>query len=157
MKLLVKCSIRFGTLLLALIITSCWSTKQVKQVRWRGYTFQLSESDGGATTSFLWKVTAHYPGLLGTREAELFEAYGGPFLTDIQVEDSTLVLLADHNGRSERIVLELQHIDAFLDDPIQYQRSTLKQSNPFYREPEFIKAEREIEQQIDLETAQRRQ
>ena len=157
MTMFMKLHLRFGILLLALLTCSCWATKPVKQVHWHDYTFQLSVSDGGATTSFSWVVTALYQGLLGTREQELFQAYGGPFLTDIQVEDSSFVLLANHNGQPERVELDLQHLDAFIEDPIKYQRSTLKQSNPFYSEPDFIRAERGREQQIDLEAAQRSQ
>jgi hypothetical protein len=157
MTLFVKLNLRFATLLLALLTSSCWVTKQVKQVRWQGYTFHLAVSDGGATTSFNWKVTVQYQGFFGTREQDLFEAYGGPYLTDIQAEDSTLVLLTTYHGHPERIELDLQHLAAFLQDPIRYHRYTLRQRNAFYHEPDFIKAEREIEQQISLEAAQRRQ
>jgi hypothetical protein len=157
MPLFVKLTLRFAILLLALLTSACWVTKQVKQVRWQGYTFQLAVADGGATTSFNWKVTAQYQGFFGTREQDLFEAYGGPYLTDIQVEINTLVLLATSNSHPERIELDLLHLAAFLQDPIRYHRYTLRQSNAFYQEPAFIQAARELEQQISLEAAQRRQ
>jgi hypothetical protein len=105
MTLFVKLNLRFAILLLGLLTSACWVTKQVKQVRWQGYTFQLAVADGGATTSFNWKVTAQYQGFFGTREQDLFEAYGGPYLTDIQVEDNTLVLLTTYHGHPERIEL----------------------------------------------------
>jgi hypothetical protein len=157
MTLFVKLNLRFAILLLALLTSACWVTKQVKQVRWQGYTFQLAVSDGGATTSFNWKVTAQHQGFFGTREQDLFEAYGGPYLTDIQVEDNTLVLLTTYHSHPERIALDLQHLAAFLQDPIRYHRYTLRQRNAFYQEPAFIQAARELEQQISLEAAQRRQ
>jgi hypothetical protein len=102
-------------------------------------------------------VTAQYHGFFGTREQDLFEAYGGPYLTDIQVEDSALVLLTTYHGHEERIELDLQHLAAFLQDPIRYHRYTLRQSNAFCQEPDFIQAARELEQRISLEAAQRRQ
>jgi hypothetical protein len=135
-----------STLLLALLTCSCWATRQVKQVRWHDYTFHLAVSDGGATTSFQWQVTAQEPGLFGTREKKVFEAYGGPFLTDIQVADSTLILFTTDQGHAERIELALQHLPAFLQDPIRYKRYTLLQSNAFYHEPAFLQAARVLEQ-----------
>ncbi|UOQ69605.1 hypothetical protein [Hymenobacter volaticus] len=139
-----------------MLTCSCWTTKQVKQVRWQNYTFHLAVSDGGATTNFNWKVTARYQGLFGTREKTVFEAYGGPYLTDMQVENSTLVLLA-YDGQAERIELDLQHLEALLEDSVRYHRYSLRQSNSFYQEPAFINAQREKEQYLDLEAAQRRQ
>ncbi|MDF7813834.1 hypothetical protein [Hymenobacter sp. YC55] len=146
----------FSLFLLCLLTCSCWVTKPVKQIRWHDYTFQLAVSDGGATTSFSWTVTAHYPGWFGTREKTLFQAYGGPYLTDIQVEDNQLVLLTKYNGEPQRIELDLQHVDALLDDPIEYHRYQPQQSNAFYREPGFIQAEREREEQFDMVLRQRR-
>jgi hypothetical protein len=152
-----KLTIWFGILLLPLLICSCWTTKQVKQVRWQGYTFQLTVSDGGATTSFNWKVVARSQGIFGTREEDVFEAYGGPFLKDIAVEEGHyLVLFANEGSRQERIEIDLQHLDAFLDEPVLYHRYTLKKSNSSYVEPEFIKSARKSGQQRDLEMAERR-
>lgn len=145
-------------LLLPLAMSSCWVTSPVKTVRWHAYTFQLAVSDGGGTTSFNWQVTAHYPGFFGTREKTVFEAYGGPFLKDMRVEDGILVLLAnDGHVQPERIELDLQHLDALLDSPVRYQRFTLTQRNAYYHEPAFIQAARELEQQLDFESAKRRQ
>jgi hypothetical protein len=101
-------------------------------------------------------VTAHDPGFFGPQEKTVFEAYGGPFLTTMQVEGSTLVLLTN-DGHPQRIELDLQHLAAFLEDIIRYHRSTLRQGNAFYQEPAFIKTQRESTQKVDLETAQRRQ
>jgi hypothetical protein len=129
----------------------------VKQVRWQGYTFHLAVSDGGATTDFKWEVTAQQQSFFGTRTQKVFEAYGGPYLTDIQVADSTLVLLSTDNGQSERIELDLRHLEAFLQDPIRYKRYALRQSNAFYYEPAFIQTKREVEQRITLEAAERQQ
>ena len=143
-------------LLLPLVTCSCWGTKPVKHVRWHDQAFHLTVSDGGATTSFNWQVAAHSPGFFGTRVQPVFEAYGGPFLLDLRVEDSTLVLLAnDGHGHPERIELDLRHLDALAADPVRYHRYGLEESNAFYHEPAFIKAQWEQEQQLNLESRQR--
>ncbi|MBB4602727.1 hypothetical protein HNQ93_003492 [Hymenobacter luteus] len=132
--------------LLVLFTCSCNSAKPLKQVRWHDYTFQLSVLDGGPLTSDSWEVTARHTGLFGVREKLLFDTYGGPDLTDIQLEGAFLVLLADnYDGKPKRIALDLRQLDAFLQSPVRYQRYSLMQSNASYIEPDFIKTGRMIE------------
>ena len=149
-----KRSIRFALLLLPLFTCACWATKPVKQLRWHDYVFELAVADGGATTSFSWRVTARHQGWFGVREEQLFEAYGGPYLTDLQLEDSTLVLVAKDEGKLQRIEVDLQHLDTFLQEPIRYYRYTLKQNNPYYHEPAFLATARQHEQDLASGAAQ---
>lgn len=60
-------------------------------VKWRGNTIRLSVINGGATTSFLFKIDYERDWILGKRRL-IFESYSTPYLEDISVENDKLVI-----------------------------------------------------------------
>jgi hypothetical protein len=152
-----RATYKFIYLLLLLLTNSCSGTTKLKQLHWRNYIFRLDVSSGGATTDFSWRVVAIHTGWLGSEEDEIFQAYGGPYLKDIQLDGNILVLLASRGGSSERIELDLQHLDEFVKQPILYHRYALRNQNIFYLEPVFIEELRKQEQAYESQAEQRRQ
>jgi hypothetical protein len=71
------------------------------------------------------------------------------------VHGDTLLLLTTQ--KADQIAVDLSHVEAFVEAPVRYRRFALRKSNPFYAEPAFIRAEREVEQKINLENQRRRE
>jgi len=122
---------------------SCGTPKELKTVNWKGNQITWTVLDGGATTSYYWQI-------FFTKEEShsrklIFESYSWPYITDISNSNNQLLIHCHVDSNSTNtIVINLNKIDDFIENPIKYQRSMLEQTNESFNEPEFIKRDREF-------------
>ncbi len=130
-------------LTLIVVFTSCIKPEVIKMVKWRGNTIRLSVINGGATTSFLFKIDYERDWILGKRRL-IFESYSTPYLEDISVENDKLVIdcLASKN-QTNKILIDLNNINKYIGNPVKYRRNVLVKTNAFYIEPDFVKRDRQ--------------
>ena len=135
-----KCLIFFG---LVAVFTSCIKPEVIKTIKWNGNTVRLSVINGGATTSFLFKIDYEKDWILGKRRL-IFESYSTPNINDIYVENDKLIIdCYVRNDQTNKIVIDLNNINKYIGNPIKYRRDVLVRTNAFYIEPDFIKRDRQ--------------
>ena len=128
--------------IMLLILTNCGIPTDLKTVNWKGNMVSWSVLDGGATTSYLWKI--HYKEKGSTSEHLIFESYSTPYITDISIKrDQLLIHCLVNKDSTDYITLDLNEIKDFIDDPVKYDRTILESSNHSYHEPTFVKRNRE--------------
>ena len=125
------------------VFTSCIKPEVINTVKWRGNTIRLSVINGGATTSFLFKIDYERDWILGKRRL-IFESYSTPYVKDISVENDKLVIdcYASKN-QTNKILIDLNNINKYIGNPVKYRRDILDKTNTYYIEPDFIKQNRQ--------------
>lgn len=134
---------RILQIVLILILFSCGKPQELKTLNWNDNQISWTVLDGGATTSYYWQI--FYKSQDENKNKLIFESYSSPYLTDISIQNNNLVIhaLDDHN-QPEFINIDLTKIEDYIKEPVKYERTILKQTNDSYKEPEFIKLEREF-------------
>jgi hypothetical protein len=129
--------------ILTIVFTSCIKPEVIKTIRWNDNTIKLSVINGGATTSFLYKIEYHRNWVFG-KDRLIFQSYSTPDIEDISVENDKLIIdcFAGHD-QTEKILIDLKNINKFIVNPIKYRRDVLVKTNRFYVEPDFVKKDRE--------------
>ncbi len=128
---------------LSVIFTSCIKPEFIKTIKWKGNTIRFSVINGGATTSYLYKIDYERDWILGKRRV-IFESYSTPYIKDISVKNDKLVIdCFANNNQTNKIMLDLNNINKFIGNPIKYRRYLLVKTNTFYIEPDFVKHERQ--------------
>ncbi len=130
-------------LILVAVLASCIEPEETKTIDWNGNTITLSVINGGATTSYLYKIEYKRKWIFG-RERLIFWSYSTPTVSDISIEnDKLLIHSLVRNNQTNNITIDLKNINKFIGSPVKYRRSELVRTNAFYIEPDFIKQERE--------------
>jgi hypothetical protein len=129
--------------ILIISFTSCIRPEKIKTIDWVGNTITLSVINGGATTSYLYKIEYKRKWIFG-RERLIFWSYSTPSVDDISVENNKLIIhcFASKN-QANRIVIDLKNINKFIGSPVKYRRDVLEKTNDYYDEPNFIKQDRQ--------------
>jgi hypothetical protein len=110
-------------------------------LNWKDNTVRWSVVNGGATTSFLWKIYFQRNGSKTKRL--IFQSISSPYITDISIAGDNLLIHCAGSGGNEKIIeINIKNVDDFIDDPIKYRRSFLEQTNNSYHEPEFLREDR---------------
>lgn len=120
---------------LLLLLSGCFKPEHLKTVSWNNHEIEWSVVDGGATTSFLWKI--HYKKWSGKKL--IFQSYADPYIQDIAVIGDYLLIYCQD---SRFLYIPLDKIEDYVDHPVKYSRLALEQTNASYEEPGFIKSER---------------
>lgn len=128
---------RWLVFLLLVLLSACIEPQELKIVNWNNHAIKWSVINGGATTSFLWKI--HFQKNGSKRERLIFQSISFPYITDISVNGDYLFI---HSGDSKFMHIHLDKLDDFIDDPIKYRKGVLEYTNNSYHEPDFIKKER---------------
>lgn len=133
-----------------IFLLSCGEPEVLKTVNWKGNTITWEVLDGGATSSYRWLIMFSEEGS-GSKDL-IFESYSSPYIGDIEVnEDELLILIQEFNAkRNDTIVINMKDVEEYIDEPVVYERDVLKNSNEYYREPDFIKEDREYAVAHDL-------
>ncbi|PSR54228.1 hypothetical protein AHMF7605_12190 [Adhaeribacter arboris] len=126
-----------------IFLISCGETKVLKTVNWKGNTITWEVLDGGATTSYLWKIMFSEKG--ESSKDLIFRSYSTPYVGDIEVhQDKLLILIPDFKNKvNDTIAINLRDVEEYIDEPVDYKRNALKNSNKYYKEPNFVKEDRE--------------
>ena len=128
---------------ISILLVSCSEPKILKEVTWNDNRISWEVLDGGATTSYRWLIK-YSEG--GEKSKDLiFESYSSPYISDIEVyKDELLILCPDSRNKvNDTITINLKDIDKYIDDPIVYEWDVLKGKNEYYKEPSFVKEDRE--------------
>ena len=124
-----------------LFLAGCIESKELKILNWNDNAIRLSVVDGGATTSFLWKIYFQKNG--SKRKRLIFQSYASPYIEDITIAgDKLLIHCPGNRGNETLIEINMKYVDDFIDNPIKYRRSVLDGTNDSYHDPEFIRQER---------------
>lgn len=125
----------------SIFLAGCIEPIELKILKWNDNAIRLLVVDGGATTSFLWKI--HFQKNGSKRERLIFQSYASPYIEDITIAgDNLLIHCGVKRGNEQRIEINMKNVEDFIDDPIIYRRSVLDQTNDCYHEPEFIRQDR---------------
>lgn len=136
--------------ILVVVFSSCIKPEVIKTIKWNGNTIRLSVVNGGATTSFLYKIDYEGDWFLG-KERLIFESYSTPCIKDISVENDQLMIdCFAANNQTKRIMIDLKKINKFIGNPIKYRRNILVKTNGYYVEPDFVKQERQKAKEYGL-------
>ncbi|WP_144607022.1 hypothetical protein [Algoriphagus algorifonticola] len=134
---------KFVPLLFFVTLVGCGTPTELKTVNWNGNRITWTVLDGGATTSYYWKIFFTKKG--SNSQDLIFESYSSPYITDISTNGNKLLIhCAVDRDSTDIITIDLNKIEDFIDDPIEYERSLLEQTNESYIEPEFVKQDREF-------------
>jgi len=129
-------------IILLINFSSCIKPEKVETVEWEGNTIKLSVINGGATTSYLYKIYYKRKWMLG-KDRLVFLSYSTPAVKGISVENNNLTIdCFAGNKQTNRIIIDLNDIDEYIGSPIKYRRDVLEKTNEFYDEPSFIKRSR---------------
>ena len=127
---------------LIILLTSCLKPEKVKTIDWKGNTITFSTYNGGATTSYLYKIEYKRKWIFG-KDRLIFWSYSTPHINDISVENEQLIIHCFANkNRTNDIFIDLKNISKFIGNPVKYRRSVLEKTNDYYDEPDFIKQNR---------------
>jgi hypothetical protein len=138
------------TVLTISTLISCEEPQVLKKLKWNDYEIKLESLDGGATTSYYRKIKSKKASDYG--ESLIFESYSSPYITDIHAENNTLsVICSGFKDKMDTISIDLNHLEDFIDEPVKYQRDSLLNTNKFYKEPLFIKKDRETAKRYAFE------
>jgi hypothetical protein len=129
--------------LCVVMISSCSTKKEIKVLYWKDTEIRLVEENSGATSCYLWKIKIKKKGLL-SQEHLLFRSYCNPYLTDIDIQsDSLIILCLGDRNQKETVSINLNDMPEFIKNPIKYYNAELNNTNGKYKEPAFIKRSRE--------------
>ncbi len=136
-----RLKLKFIIYLSIIFLFGCSETQELKILNWNDNAVRWSVINGGATTSFLWKI--HFQKNGSKSKKLIFQSYASPYIEDIKVAgDNLIIYCGESRGKRNVIEINLKNISDFIDDPIKYRRSVLEQTNDSYHEPEFIRQAR---------------
>ncbi|ALJ00701.1 hypothetical protein [Rufibacter tibetensis] len=126
-----------------ILLVSCSEPEILKEVNWNENCISWEVLDGGATTSFKWLIKYSEGG--ENRKDLIFESYSSPYISDIEVYKDELLILCPNirNKVNDTITINLKDINKYIDEPIVYEQDILKRKNEYYKEPSFVKKDRE--------------
>ena len=125
-------------IVLMIFLSGCTEPEDLKLLNWKENAVRLSVINGGATTSFFWKI--HFQKNGSKRKRLIFQSISSPYVESISVSGDKLIIHCGGTGKQEdRIEINIRDINDFVDEPVKYRKSILEQTNKSYREPEFIK------------------
>ena len=119
-------------------LVSCAEPEVLKTIHWKGNTITWEVLDGGATTSYQWLIKFSEKG--SSSKDLIFESYSTPYIGDIDVyQDELLILIPNFNTKeNDTIAVDLRDVEEYIDEPVIYERGVLKNSNKYYKEPDFV-------------------
>ncbi len=130
-------------LTLIILLTSCLKPEKVKTIDWKGNTITFSTFNGGATTSYLFKIEYKRKWIFG-KDRLIFWSYSTPSVNDISVENEKLIIHCfGARNTTNDIIIDLKNINKFIGNPVKYRRDVLEKTNDYYDEPDFIKQNRQ--------------
>ncbi|QHL88994.1 hypothetical protein GU926_16775 [Nibribacter ruber] len=126
-----------------ILLISCSEPEILKEITWNNNRISWEVLDGGATTSCRWLIKYSEDG--ENNKDLIFESYSSPYIADIEVyKDELLIFCPDFRNRvNDTIKINLKDIDKYIDEPIVYELDVLKRNNEYYKEPDFVKEDRE--------------
>lgn len=134
---------KLAILILFATLISCGTPTELKTVNWNGNRITWTVLDGGATTSYYWKI--YFTKKNSNNRNLIFESYSSPYITNISTSGNNLLIhCAVDREITDFITIDLNQINDFIDDPVEYERTLLEQTNNSYTEPEFVKRDRKF-------------
>ncbi len=129
---------RYLFLILFLFLEGCIEPQELKILNWHDNAIRWTVVDGGATTSYLWKIYFQKNG--SKRKRLIFQSYASPNISDISVSGEYLIIHSGGDRKDMRLIqIDMRKVDDFVDNPVIYRRSVLEQTNSSYQEPDFVK------------------